>query len=160
MDIENILVIGSKGQLGQEILELSKKYNKKFIFCDLPNIDITKKNSVENYVINKKIKTIINCAAYKNVSLAEIEKKKCLNVNDLAVKNLVEISENYKLKLIHFSTDYVYDSKIKKPICENEFINPINYYGYSKREGEKHVENSSIESIIIRTSWLYSKIWK
>ena len=69
---------------------------------------------------------------------------------------LVEICEEQKLKMIHFSTDYVYNSESLDPIKEGKNVDPINYYGYSKREGEKFIEDSSSESIIIRTSWLYS----
>ena len=80
-----------------------------------------------------------------------------MNVNSNGVKNLVNFCEKNNVKLIHFSTDYVYNSLNKKPINEDELIDPQNYYGYTKREGEKHIENSNGESIVIRTSWLYSK---
>jgi len=100
---------------------------------------------------------IINCAAYTDVRKAEIERKKALDVNSNGVKNLVNFCEKNNVKLIHFSTDYVYNSLNKKPINEDELIDPQNYYGYTKREGEKHIENSNGESIVIRTSWLYSK---
>jgi dTDP-4-dehydrorhamnose reductase len=104
-----------------------------------------------------KVDCIINCAAYTDVRKAEVEREKAFDVNSNGVKNLVAYCEENNIKLIHFSTDYVYNSNNSKPINEEEFIDPQNYYGFSKREGEKHIENSKNESIVIRTSWLYSK---
>ncbi len=69
---------------------------------------------------------------------------------------MVELAEKYNYKLIHYSTDYVYNGENNNPLTEKSTTNPVNYYGYSKREGEKHIENSYSESIVIRTSWLYS----
>ena len=106
---------------------------------------------------DKKVDCIINCAAYTDVRKAEVEREKAFDVNSNGVKNLVAYCEENNIKLIHFSTDYVYNSFTIKPINEEEFIDPQNYYGFSKREGEKHIENSKSESIVIRTSWLYSK---
>ena len=103
---------------------------------------------------------IINCAAYTDVRKAEFERERAFDINSNGVKNLVNFCEKNNVKMIHFSTDYVYNSFIKKPINEDEFIDPQNYYGFSKREGEKHIENSKNESIVIRTSWLYSKYGK
>jgi dTDP-4-dehydrorhamnose reductase len=155
--MNKILVTGSNGQLGREFKKLENYYPEFiFIFKDI-NLDITNKNQVERFVRNNSVKTILNTAAYTNVNKAEIEKNKANQVNNIGVKNLVELCEKYDLKLIHFSTDYVYSSKTIDPIDENKITNPLNYYGISKRNGELCVENSNSESIIIRTSWLYSK---
>ena len=154
--MNNILVTGCNGQLGSEFKKLENKHNDFFFFFKDIDLDITKKSQLEKYIKDNSIGIILNAAAYTNVSKAEIEKEKANNINKFGVKNLVELSEKHKIKLIHFSTDYVYSSNTKEPICEEKKTNPLNYYGVSKRNGELFIENSYSESIIIRTSWLYS----
>ena len=151
-----ILVTGSNGQLGQEFKKNVSNSDHEFFFTDENELDIINKNHILNYVSHNQIDLIINCAAYTNVSGSETNKNLAIKVNCDAVKNLTEICEEKKLKMIHFSTDYVYNSDNLNPVKEDSKINPINYYGFSKREGEKIIEKSSSESIIIRTSWLYS----
>ena len=151
-----ILVTGASGQLGQEFQNNISKSKDDFYFTDEKELDITNKNHVLNYVSDNQIELIINCAAYTDVNGSETNKNKAIKVNSYAIKNLVEICEEKKIKMIHFSTDYVYNSDNLNPINEDSNINPINYYGISKREGEKIIEKSSSDSIIIRTSWLYS----
>ena len=152
-----ILVTGANGQLGQEFKNNVSKSKDEFYFTDEKELDITKKNRVLNYVSNNQIELIINCAAYTNVNDAETNKRQAIKVNLDAVRNLVEVCEEKKIKMIHFSTDYVYNSDNLNPINENAMIDPVNYYGISKRErGKKLLKNQHLCSIIIRTSWLYS----
>ena len=152
----NILVTGCKGQLGSEFVNLETNYPEfNFFFKDL-DLDVSNKKKLEKFINTQKINIILNAAAYTNVNNAEIERKKANLINSLAVKNLVKLSEIYNLKLIHFSTDYVYSGLDNMPIKENSPTNPLNYYGVSKRNGELFIEKSISESIIIRTSWLYS----
>jgi len=152
----NILVTGCKGQLGSEFKNIESNYPEfNFHFKDR-DLDISIKETLESFIFNKKINIILNTAAYTDVNSAEIEREKADLTNSFAVKNLVELSEKYNCKLIHFSTDYVYNSFDEIPIKENSKANPINYYGKSKRVGEVYVEKSISESIVIRTSWLYS----
>lgn len=153
------LVTGSNGQLGKTIQSIVKN-KSEFIFTDINSLDITKKEKIESVIKSHDIKCIINCAAYTDVDGAEIEKEKADELNNNAIKNLVEISETYKLRLIHISTDYVYNGINKSEISEYEYVDPQNYYGLSKLKGEKHIENSISESIVIRTSWLYSSFGK
>ena len=151
-----ILVTGANGQLGQEFKNNKSNSNHEFFFKDENELDITKKKEILDYVTIYKIELIINCAAYTNVDAAETNKRQAIKVNLYAVKNLIEICEEKKLKMIHFSTDYVYNSDNINPINEDSNINPINYYGISKRDGERIIEKSSSDTIIIRISWLYS----
>ena len=151
-----ILVTGANGQLGQEFKNNISKSDHEFFFTDENELDIINKNQILKYVLDKQIDLIINCAAYTNVNESETNKNLAIKVNCDAVKNLIEICEEKKIKMIHFSTDYVYNSDNLNPIKEDSNVNPINYYGISKREGEKIIEKSSSDSIIIRTSWLYS----
>jgi len=151
-----ILVTGASGQLGQEFKKNVSNSDHEFYFSDENELDITKRRKILEYVTIHKIDSIINCAAYTNVNQSETNKKQAIKVNVDGVRNLVEVCEEKKLKMIHFSTDYVYNSDNLNPINEDSKINPINYYGISKREGERIIEKSSSDSIIIRTSWLYS----
>jgi len=151
-----ILVTGSSGQLGQVFKNNTCNSGHEFYFTDVKELDITKKKKILEYVKINKIDLIINCAAYTNVNQSETNKKQAIKVNVDGVRNLVEVCEKRKIKMIHFSTDYVYNSDSLNPIKEDSNINPVNYYGVSKREGEKIIEKSLSDSIIIRTSWLYS----
>jgi len=155
--MKNILVTGCDGQLGSEFSDLAYMYPDMNFFFEDKQLDITIKKKIEDYLKENNINFIINTAAYTNVNNAEIEKEKADLINEKGLKNLVELSEKYNCKLIHYSTDYVYNGKDRKPISENEKVNPLNYYGISKRNGEIFIEESTIESIVIRTSWLYSK---
>ena len=130
------IVTGSNGQLGKTIKSIVQD-SSAFIFTDINNLDITKKKEIEFYVKTNKIDCIVNCAAYTNVDSAEIEKEKANKLNCNAVKNLVEIAENFQLRLIHISTDYVYNGVDKSVISEYEHVNPQNYYGISKLKCEK-----------------------
>ena len=154
--MNTILVTGCNGQLGSEFKKLEKKYPDYIFFFMDKDLDVSNKKKLEKFILENSINIILNSAAYTDVSKAEVEKEKAFRVNVFGVKNLVELCEKYSCKLIHFSTDYVYSSKTKNPINETEKTNPLNYYGISKRNGELYIENSNSESIIIRTSWLYS----
>ena len=154
--LDNILVTGSKGQLGSEFKKIGA-YNRSFnFFFKDRELDISNKKLFEEYIKVNKINIVLNTAAYTDVNGAEIEKEKANLINCKAVKNLVELSEKFNFKLIHFSTDYVYNGQNLNPIHENTNICPINYYGETKRNGELFIERSHSESIIIRTSWMYS----
>ena len=152
-----LLITGSKGQLGQEFYRIKSLSKHKFLFTDYNQFNICSIDSINSYMSDIKVDCIINCAAYTDVRKAEVEREKAFDVNSNGVKNLVAYCEKNQIRLIHFSTDYVYNGDKIKPILEEEFVDPQNYYGFSKREGEKHIENSKSESIVIRTSWLYSK---
>ena len=153
------LVTGSNGQLGKTIKSVLNG-NSKFIFTNINNLDITKKKEIELCVKNNNVNCIVNCAAYTNVDGAEIEKEKANELNTNAVKNLVEIAEDFQLRLVHISTDYVYNGIDKSAISEHDYVDPQNHYGISKLNGEKYINKSDSESISIRTSWLYSSFGK
>ena len=158
--MNNVLVTGCNGQLGSEFKNLEQNYPKiNFFFKDI-ELDISNKLNLENFIVENNINVILNTAAYTDVNKAEIENKKSDLINVESVKNLVELSEKYDCKLIHYSTDYVYGEITDKPFDESSLTNPKNYYGKSKRKGELFIENSFSESIVIRTSWLYSYFGK
>jgi len=162
-----ILVTGKDGQLGQSINKLINaksrtKYNpnsNEFIFVGREELDLSDESSIDNYFSNNdKFNIIINCAAYTAVDRAEEEQELANQVNHLAVKQLAEISSEQKAKLIHISTDYVFDGDSDKPYTETDAANPINVYGKTKLAGEKALQKiMPINAIIIRSSWVYSE---
>ncbi len=153
----NILVTGSNGQVGSEIKELSSNYPYKFCFTDRKELDISNLQDIRKYIIENNIDTIINCAAYTAVDKAEIEQELADKINHLSVKNIVMLSNEFGIKLIHISTDYVFDGTNFKPYIENDTTNPQNVYGQTKLDGEKVILEYNLKnSIIIRTSWVYS----
>lgn len=153
----NILVTGSNGQLGSEIKELSCEYHFKFYFTTKNGLDICNMDCVQKYVIENNIDTIINCAAYTFVDNAEDNVELANSINHIAVKNLALLSNELQLKLIHISTDYVFDGKNFKPYLEDDMTAPNTVYGKTKLDGENAIIESNLKnSIIIRTSWLYS----
>ncbi|WP_298999917.1 dTDP-4-dehydrorhamnose reductase [uncultured Tenacibaculum sp.] len=155
--MKNILVTGANGQLGSEIKELSLNYEGfNFFFEDSKGLDITNATLVDEYIENNNIKGVINCAAYTAVDKAEEDLEEAEKVNVFGVENLVNSIKSRGGKLIHISTDYVFNGESFLPYKEEDNIAPLGVYGSTKRRGEEIVESSSIEALIIRTSWVYS----
>lgn len=155
--MNNILVTGSKGQLGSEIQELSKEYDDNFFFTDRETLDISNKEAINNFIDKNNINIIINCAAYTAVDKAEEDEVNADKINHLAVKYLAKISKEKNIKLIHISTDYVFDGTNYRPYVEDDTTNPNGVYGKTKLDGEKAMLSINLNnSIIIRTSWVYS----
>ena len=153
----NILVTGANGQLGSELQMLSKDYNYNFFFTDRNTLDITNEEAINNFTQTNNINIIINCAAYTAVDKAEDDKVNADKVNHLATKYLAQTAKDKNIKLIHISTDYVFDGKNYKPYNEDDKTNPNGVYGYTKLAGEKAMQAiNPTNSIIIRTSWVYS----
>ena len=152
-----VLITGSNGQLGSEIKEMAANYKKlDFIFKDLPDLDICNFNLLQSFIIDKNINAVINCAAYTAVDKAEEDSIIATKVNYEGVLNIVNALQKVNGKLIHISTDYVFDGDHFFPYKESDPVSPIGVYGETKREGELAVINSVLDSIVIRTSWLYS----
>jgi dTDP-4-dehydrorhamnose reductase len=153
---KNILVTGANGQLGSEIKYLSKFHNINFTFTDIEELDITSMDEIEGFFSSQEFGYIINCAAYTAVDKAEEEKEEADLANHIAVKNLAVMSSKFNAKLIHISTDFVFDGSSSIPFTEEDKTNPVSVYGKTKLAGEKAVLKHGSEVIIIRTSWLYS----
>lgn len=155
--MNKILVTGSNGQVGSEIRELSSLYENNYFFTGRDTLDISNYDDIDKFVAENNINIIINCAAYTAVDKAETDEINAETVNHLAVKYLAEISKKQSIKLIHISTDYVFDGKSYKPYTEEDIVSPNSIYGKTKLNGEKAmIEVSPDNSIIIRTSWVYS----
>ena len=156
-----ILVTGSNGQLGSEFKHLSEKSPYEFIFTSRANLDISDKESVIRYFNqHHHFDFILNCAAYTAVDQAEDEKDLAYKINQEGVKNLATLCAQNNIKLIHFSTDYVFDGSKSTPYNEADDVSPQSIYGKSKLAGEKEIFEYDISALIIRTSWLYSKYGK
>ena len=153
----NILVTGVNGQLGSEIKELSSNYPYTFYFTCKDDLDITNEKAIEEFIIKNHIIAIINCAAYTAVDKAESEIELADKINHQAVFHLASIAKEKNIKLIHISTDYVFDGTNYKPYIETDNTNPQSVYGQTKLDGEKVLQMiNPTNSIIIRTSWVYS----
>ena len=162
-----ILVTGKNGQLGKSINKIVNTGNGKnnyqqdneFIFVGREELDLSSENSISHYFdSNDGFDIIINCAAYTAVDKAEEEIELANQINHLAVKQLASIANKQQARLIHISTDYVFDGESNKPYTETDETNPINVYGKTKLAGEKALQKAmSTDAIIIRTSWVYSE---
>jgi dTDP-4-dehydrorhamnose reductase len=152
-----VLITGSNGQLGSEVKELATNYSKlDFIFKDLPELDICNFEALQAFIMDNNINAVINCAAYTAVDKAEEDAEIAEKVNSKGVINIVNALQTVNGKLIHISTDYVFDGDHFLPYKESDPVSPIGVYGETKRAGELAVVNSDTDSIVIRTSWLYS----
>ena len=152
-----IAVIGSTGMLGIDVNAALRGSNVLIHNFNSVNLDITELNNVVDALTRVKPDYIVNCAAYTNVDLAEIEKEKADKVNHIGALNLVIASKEINARLIHMSTDYVFDGLKHEPYNENDDAIPLNEYGLSKLKGENAIKDSKASYIILRTQWLYGK---
>ena len=157
--MNNILVTGGNGQLGSELREIATNYPEySFLFTNFSDLDITDHNTINEFIKSNKINVIINCAAYTAVDKAESEPELADAINHLAVANFAQIAKDNIIKFIHISTDYVFDGVNYKPYVETDVPNPQSVYGKTKLDGELAMQRiNPPNSIIIRTSWVYSK---
>jgi dTDP-4-dehydrorhamnose reductase len=156
-----VLVIGSEGQLGSEFKNISKNYdNILWLFSTIKVLDLTNLNSINDYLNNINPTVIINCSAYTSVDKAETESKLADFINHKAVDIISRWTSDNNKKLIHISTDYVFDGLSKLPLSENSKTKPVNEYGSSKLKGEIACLKNDPNSMVIRTSWLYSSFGK
>jgi len=156
-----ILVTGKNGQLGKSIHKIvtNTEQSDNFVFVDREELDLNSESGINHYFDNSdKFDIIINCAAYTAVDKAEEEQDLANQVNHLAVKQLAEVAKTQQAKLIHISTDYVFDGESDKSYTEADETNPINVYGKTKLAGEQALKEIMLtDAIIIRTSWVYSE---
>lgn len=156
--MKNILVTGANGQLGNEMRLLAKENTQyNFLFTDVDTLDICDKEAVLTYATGNKINYIINCAAYTAVDNAEDNEALCRKINRDAVRNLGEVATLIDAKVIHVSTDYVFDGTKHIPYVETDPTCPDSVYGRTKLAGEEALSAACPEAVIIRTAWLYSE---
>lgn len=151
----NVLVIGANGQLGSEIQNNTHRISN-YYFSDADSLDITDARAIRAFVQQHAINLIVNCAAYTNVDKAEDDCATAEAINHTAVAHLASVCKEFQLPLIHISTDYVFGGTKNTPYSETDATQPLGVYGRTKLAGEQAIQNSGIEHLIIRTSWLYS----
>ena len=154
----NLLITGSNGQLGSEIKALASNFaHYNFIFTDVEELDICNHKEVATFIEVNQVNAIINCAAYTAVDKAEEHVDLANAINHLAVANFAELAKELNIKLIHVSTDYVFDGTNHKPYIETDTPNPQSVYGKTKLHAEHVIQEiNPANTVIIRTSWVYS----
>ncbi|NTW69825.1 MAG: dTDP-4-dehydrorhamnose reductase [Chlorobiaceae bacterium] len=153
----NILVTGSKGQLGSELQVIASRYDThNWFFYDLPDLDISKADQVEEISRRHSIQALVNCAAYTAVDKAESDSDAAFLVNREGPAVLARCARELNALLVHISTDYVFNGESSTPYRESDPVSPGSVYGHSKWEGEESIRRIGPSHLIIRTSWLYS----
>lgn len=157
MAIHTILVTGANGQLGWELGQLAKSYPAfKFVFVDRSQMDLSYPDTFEKIIQTIKPDCIINTAAYTAVDKSETEKELAYTINATAVQELARISKALAIPFITYSTDYVFDGEATEPYLSSTKIDPLNYYGSTKAAGETLAMEANENTIVIRTSWVFS----
>lgn len=155
-----LLITGSKGQLGSQIINVlgTKAKSDKIVYLALGSkeLDITDFSKVRDNIKNFKPDVIINCAAYNQVDDCENNEDYAYKVNALGARNLAIVADEVNAKIMHLSTDYVFNGDNKTPYKEYDTALPINVYGKTKLKGEEYVRNFNNKYFIIRTSWMFS----
>jgi len=152
-----ILITGSHGQLGNEMQQASTRFPAfNYIYTDVEDLDICDKTALNAYVNANHVDIIVNCAAYTAVDKAEDDVALCFKINADAVRNIGEVAKENSLKVVHVSTDYVFDGTNYMPYTEDQQVCPSSVYGKSKLAGENALFESCDQVVVIRTAWLYS----
>lgn len=152
-----ILITGSNGQLGNEMQQAAVRFpDFNYIYTDVAELDICDKSALDAFVKANNVNVIVNCAAYTAVDKAEDDVELCYKINRDAVRNIAEVANDNKVKVVHISTDYVFDGTNYLPYTEDMPVCPATVYGKSKLEGEQALLENCKESVILRTAWLYS----
>jgi dTDP-4-dehydrorhamnose reductase len=157
--MNNIIVVGGKGQLGQCLQEKVNNASQNYTFTFLGSADFDITSAEQTAAVFEKYNPqyCINCAAYTAVDQAEEDQQNAFEINEYAVKRLAENCLKYNTTLIHISTDFVFNGDSSIPLTEDLATNPVNVYGLSKLKGEREIGNLLEQYYIIRTSWLYSE---
>lgn len=152
-----VLVTGVNGQLGHDVVRRLDVLGIENKGVDREDFDLTNQKQTEEYIINYKPDVVVHCAAYTAVDKAEEDKENCFKVNVDGTRFIVEVCKKVDAKMVYISTDYVFDGLGNEPQLETKETNPINYYGYSKEQGEEVVRDILDNHFIVRTSWVYGK---
>ena len=156
--MKRVLVTGALGQLGMSLKDIHKDFQDlELFFKDSSELDITSEDQVMDIFYSGNFDYCINCAAYTDVEQAEKTPTIAYKINAESVKHIALACKEYNVVLIHISTDYVFDGEKDIPYTVDDLPNPINEYGKSKWEGEKHIQEILNQYFIVRTSWLYHK---
>jgi len=155
--VNKILLIGAKGQVGKELKET---LTGDITALGREELDLTQKEHICQVIGSLKPDIIVNAAAYTAVDKAETEKELAKSINAIAPKILAEVARKIGAKIVHISTDYVFDGTKNKPYLEEDETNPLGIYGQTKLAGEEAIKQSGAEHIILRTAWVYGTYGK
>ncbi len=156
-DNMKILVTGANGQLGRELRSvLESRLPGVTTYTDINELDITNAKDVDEFMAGSEFTHIVNCAAYTAVDKAESDQTMCYRINADAVQNIASAASKHGVRVIHISTDYVFDGTAHRPYRESDKVNPVSAYGTSKRKGEMVLLSFCPDAIILRAAWLYS----
>lgn len=159
--MKSVLVTGAHGQLGMELNFLSSLLEThSFTFVSHQDLDIADETAVRELFAKQKFEVLINTAAYTAVDKAESDRETAFKINAQAPGMLAKVCKENNCRFIHFSTDFVFDGTISRPLLETDTTNPLGVYGETKLEGEKLVLENNADALIIRTSWVYSSFGK
>jgi dTDP-4-dehydrorhamnose reductase len=157
MAVNKILVTGSNGQLGWELGQLAASYPAfQFVLVDRSQLDLAFPETFETFIQTIAPDCIINTAAYTAVDKSETEKELSYTVNAIAVQALASICKNLAIPFITYSTDYVFNGEAIVPYATSTNVDPVNYYGSTKSAGESMAMEANEDTIIVRTSWVFS----
>lgn len=154
--MNNILVTGSTGQLGSDVVKELLKRGYSTLSPNRSEFNLCSEDSIRNYILNSNCEAIVHCAAYTQVDKAEDEKDLCIKINATATKHIAKCAKILDIPMIYISTDYVFDGTKDGKYTENDETNPINIYGESKLAGEKYVQEILDKYYIVRTSWVFN----
>ena len=152
----SILIVGAQGMLGSDLMEIIN-HVQQVTGVDINECDITDQKATLNTLLKKNPRWVINAAAYTQVDQCETNNEQAFKVNTEGVSNLALACKEINAKLIHVSTDYVFDGRTKNPYREEDLVNPLSVYGHSKYQGEAALQGLLDDFIIIRTGGLYGK---
>jgi dTDP-4-dehydrorhamnose reductase len=156
--MKSILVTGANGQLGNALQRVPEEMDGfTWHFTDVDTLDICDKTQLHAFVQARDVSMIVNCAAYTAVDKAEDDTERCMQINRDAVRYIGEVAAATGAKVIHVSTDYVFDGAGSRPYREDDATNPMSFYGKSKLAGEQALQTVCPDAVIIRTAWLYSE---
>ena len=152
-----IIVTGSKGQLGTDVVAQLIANGIEPIGADLPELDITDSDAVESFISQSGADAVIHCAAFTNVDIAETDKETCRRINADGTLNIARSCAKHDIKLLYISTDYVFSGEGEIPFETDCQTAPCNYYGISKLDGEKAVRENCEKYFIVRISWVFGE---
>ena len=154
--MNNILVTGSTGQLGSDVVKELLKRGYSTLSPNRSELNLCSEDNIRNYILNSNCEAIVHCAAYTQVDKAEDEKDLCIKINATATKHIAKCAKILDIPMIYISTDYVFEGTKDGKYTENDETNPINIYGESKLAGEKYVQEILDKYYIVRTSWVFN----
>lgn len=153
---DHVWIAGCKGMLGAELAGVLARHAVPVVGSDL-DCDITDPAALDTFVSGRPVGWIVNCSAYTAVDKAEDDEPRARVINAVGAGNLAAVAHRLGARMIHLSTDYVFDGRASHPYCETDPVCPVSAYGRTKAEGEQRVQDAGAQAIILRTAWLYGR---